>query len=100
MCYPSFVEKPLLMLQSIKRALKVSSSDPRLHGCLIRFQRFIEDKSQGFPGPVNQVLDQETKSIFTTKTAKERNEQFIQSNQNKLEHRVVGKLSTFFVEKV
>jgi len=83
-------EKPLLMLQSIKRALKVNASDPRLHGCLIRFQKFVEERSAGFAGPVNQVLDQETQSIFTTKSAKERNEQFIQSHSNTLDHRVVG----------
>merc|ERR1711863_215980 len=79
------------MLQSIKRALKVNASDPRLHGCLIRFQKFVEERSAGFAGPVNQVLDQETQSIFTTKSAKERNEQFIQSHSNTLDHRVVGK---------
>lgn len=79
------------MLQSIKRALKVNPSDPRLHGCLIRFQRFIEDKSEGFAEPVKKVLDQETQSIFTTKSAKERNDKFLQTHQTKLDHRVVGK---------
>lgn len=79
------------MLQSIKRALKVNSSDARLHGCLIRFQKFVEEKQGEFSGPVKQVLDQETQSIFTTKTARERNDQFLQTHQNLLDHRVVGK---------
>ena len=83
--------KPLLMLQSIKRALKVNPSDPRLHGCLIRFQKFVEENSS--TGPVKQVVDQETQSIFTsTKSARERNDQFIQSHSDLLDHRVVGKL--------
>merc|ERR1719322_2088893 len=56
--------KPLLMLQSIKRALKVNPNDPRVHGCLVRFQRFIET-STDLAGPVKQVLGQETQSIFT-----------------------------------
>lgn len=30
-------EKPLLMLQSIKRAFSCNATDPRLHLCLIRF---------------------------------------------------------------
>ena len=80
------------MLQSIKRALKVDPSDPKVHGCLIRFQKFIEENS--IAGPVKQVLDQETQSIFTTKLAKDRNEQFMQKNDAVLEHRVIGKLKT------
>ena len=89
-------EKPLLMLQSLKRMLKVDASDPQVHGCLIRFQNFVEVNSKGFAGAVNQVIDQETQSIFTTKSARERNEQFIQSHSKTLDHRLVGKLSTMF----
>ena len=89
-------EKPLLMLQSLKRMLKVDASDPQVHGCLIRFQNFVEVNSKGFAGAVNQVIDQETQSIFTTKSARERNEQFIQSHSKTLDHRLVGKLSTTF----
>ena len=38
-------------------------------------------------------IDQETQTIFTNKsTARERNEQFIQSHSNTLDHRLVGKL--------
>jgi hypothetical protein len=50
----------------------------------------------GFAGAVNQVIDQETQSIFTTKSARERNEQFIQSHSKTLDHRLVGKLPTTF----
>ena len=36
--------KPLLMLQAIKRALSLKSSeDPNIHGCIIRFQKFVDD---------------------------------------------------------
>ena len=80
------------MLQSLKRMLKVDASDPQVHGCLIRFQNFVEVNSKGFAGAVNQVIDQETQSIFTTKSARERNEQFIQSHSKTLDHRLVGKL--------
>ena len=82
------------MLQSIKRALKVDPTDPRVHGCLVRFQRFIET-SKDLAGPVKQVLGQETQPIFTTKTAKERNEQFIQKHRESLDHRVQGTYFAF-----
>merc|ERR1712037_255619 len=74
----------------LKRMLKVDASDPQVHGCLIRFQNFVEVNSKGFAGAVNQVIDQETQSIFTTKSARERNEQFIQSHSKTLDHRLVG----------
>jgi hypothetical protein len=77
------------MLQSIKRALKVDATHPQVHGCLIRFQKYIEVNAM--VGPVKKVLEQETKTIFSTKTAKERNEQFMQKNGKTLDHRVVGK---------
>ena len=83
--------KPLLMLQSIKRALKVDPTDPKVHGCLIRFQKFIEEKESSIAGPVKEVLDRETQTIFNTKTAKDRNDQFMQKNASLLEHRVIGK---------
>ena len=50
-----------------------------------------KNNSKGFAGAVNQVIDQETQSIFTTKSARERNEQFIQSHSKTLDHRLVGK---------
>ena len=45
-------KKPLLMLQSIKRALLTvkpenGERDPRIHGCVVRFQRFIEENRSG-----------------------------------------------------
>ena len=82
------------MLQSIKRALKVDPTDPKVHGCLIRFQKFIEENS--IAGPVKQVLEQETQSILTTKTAKDRNEEFMQKNAAALDHRVIGELYLLF----
>ncbi len=81
------------MLQSIKRAVKIDPEDPRVHGCIVRFQAFVADKekSDSLAGPVKQVLSSETTALFTTKTARERNEQFMQKDSKSLDHRVVGK---------
>ena len=84
--------KPLLMLQSIKRAMKVDPTDPRVHSCVVRLQKFVET-SPDLASPVKQVLGQETQSIFTTKTAKERNEQFIQKHRESQDHRVQGMIN-------
>jgi len=75
--------KPLLMLQSIKRALLTvkpenGERDPRIHGCVVRFQRFIEENRSGFSPAVVEVLEKDTPAIFGPDSAAKRNEAFIQ----------------------
>lgn len=85
-----FPERALLMLQSIKRALKLKSNDPRLHSCLVRFQFFFENNATNLPGPVKDVILAEGQEIFTFKTAQDRNAEFMQKHSSNLEHRVIG----------
>ena len=85
-------DKPLLMLQSIKRALKVNTEDPRLHFCLARFQLFVEKNGPTMAEAVKKVIETEGKDIFSIKTAKARNDQFMQKNSSSLDHRVIGKV--------
>jgi len=88
--------KSLLMLQSVKRAVSISSSDPRVSGCVLRLQHFIEDKRASLKAPVVQVLDQamdkarQTKSIFVHQSAREGIDTFIQKNDKSLQHIFVG----------
>ena len=90
--------KSLLMLQSVKRAVSISSSDPRVSGCVLRLQHFIEDKRASLKAPVVQVLDQamdkarQTKSIFVHQSAREGIDTFIQKNDKSLQHIFVGKI--------
>ena len=80
------VGKPLLMLQCVKRAKTLleqeSKTDPRMHACIIRFQKFVTEKMSTFSDPVQSVLMTETKNanIFTSKTVRERNKEFIQKH--------------------
>lgn len=86
-------QKPLLMLQSIKRALKTpqtTPNDPQLHSCVVRFQKFVVENRKGFSEPVNQVLDRETQSIFGGKSAVTRNRDFLSANARSLKHVAVG----------
>ena len=73
------------MLQSVKRAEALlkqqSKSDPRMHGCIIRFQKYVTDKMSTFSDAVQKVLMNETKNIFTVKSTRERNEEFMQENK-------------------
>lgn len=83
--------KPLLMLQSVKRALSISSTDPRVIGCVLRLQHFVQDKKAvSLKAPVAQVLEKATKPIFVYQSAKEGIDQFMQKNDKDLEHIFVG----------
>ena len=87
------------MLQSVKRAMKIleqdSKFDSRMHGCIIKFQKFVTDKMSSFSEPVQNVLMNETKNIFTTKTTRERNEEFMQKHNKDYQCLVEGKNFSF-----
>ena len=80
------------MLQSIKRILKLKIDDHRVHFCVARFQHFVESNQGTMAEPVKQVIAEQAKEIFSIKSAKERNELFMQKNISSLDHRVVGKV--------
>ena len=82
------------MLQSVKRAQALlkqqSKSDPRMHGCIVRFQKYVTDKMSTFGDAVQKVLMNETKNIFTAKSTRERNEEFMQEHKNDYQSVVEG----------
>eukprot|EP00112_Aurelia_sp_Birch-Aquarium-sp1_P001688 Seg1183.1 transcript_id=Seg1183.1/GoldUCD/mRNA.D3Y31 product="N-alpha-acetyltransferase 15 NatA auxiliary subunit" protein_id=Seg1183.1/GoldUCD/D3Y31 len=49
--------KPLLMLQSIKRAYALDSDHPKLHECIVRFAKTIADTRSNLSQTVTAVLD-------------------------------------------
>ena len=80
------------MLQSLKRILKLNVDDYRVHFCVARFQLFVESNQGTMAEPVKQVIAEQAKEIISVKSAKERNELFMQKNSSSLDHRVVGKI--------
>ena len=87
--------KPLLMLQSVKRALKLDSGHPQLHSCLIRLLRFLTDgdllnEKVSHPA-LASVLASETKPLFQNhKDAQQLNSEFLKQNSNSLPHLLQG----------
>ncbi|CAG9856558.1 unnamed protein product [Phyllotreta striolata] len=75
----------LLMLQSIKRAYIVDPKNPKLHSCLIRFNRFIQENKGSWDPSVEQVIAQETKVYFDNKDAYRLNKEFLENNSNSLQ---------------
>jgi len=89
--------KPLLMLQSVKRALKVDASDPRLHSCLIRLHRFLTEagllgssQSAETQSAVASVAQTETQSLFQDKSADQLNRHLLELQANSLPHLFQG----------
>lgn len=84
--------RPLLMLQCLKRALKLDDGlrdDPGVHECLVRFQKFVED-GKFSSDKVRLVLEKETKGIFEGLKAKQRNDAFAKKHAKSLPHAVAG----------
>ena len=76
------------MLQSIKRAFRLNSSNPELHSCLVRFQlKLVTLRKQTDPivdEPVLTVLNNEIEPILRGRSAAQINDEFLAKNSNSL----------------
>lgn len=83
-------QKPLLMLQSLKRAWRLDENDARLHECLMRFRVLVEgaEQQKAMPEGVKQVLKGAAEKVFKfeAKTPKQWNEAFLKKNAASLAH--------------
>ncbi|CAH2087866.1 unnamed protein product [Euphydryas editha] len=70
-------EKPLLMLQSIKRAWRIDSQNEHLHDCLLRFRTWLDEKQAGLPAAVTTVIDKETQPMFKGRSSLTMAEEFV-----------------------
>ncbi|XP_053679641.1 N-alpha-acetyltransferase 15, NatA auxiliary subunit [Anopheles nili] len=82
--------KLLLMLQSLKRARKIDASNPILHGCIVRFQRVLEQRLAATDNAVDPsvriVIDRERENLFHgQQNATSLNDAYLQSNRDNLE---------------
>lgn len=74
------------MLQSLKRAHKVSPKNPKLHSCLIRFYEFIDkNKSSWAEEAIGKVVNLEVRNFFQGKDAKQFNKEFLIEHSDSLE---------------
>jgi len=92
--------KPLLMVQSVKRALKADPDHPELHSCLIRLFRFLEEgkllSDTVSNAAVAAVLQTESQTLFNNMDASQLNKQFLEHKANSLPHLLQGRYNFFF----
>lgn len=76
--------RTLLMLQSIKRAHRLDSNNPDLHSCIVRFLRHIA--AARLDGPVAEVVERQTKEIYSSPDPIKFNNAFLIKNSKSLSH--------------
>ncbi|KAG7304786.1 hypothetical protein JYU34_010151 [Plutella xylostella] len=67
--------KPLLMLQSLKRACGLSTDNSHLNDCILRFRLWLDEHKDVAPA-VATVLERETLNMFKGRTAAQMTEEF------------------------
>lgn len=84
--------KPLLMLQSIKRAFKCDPTHPQLHLCVIRFLLKVREDFEQYDKTVNIVLDKEMTQLVKEQDLNVCNLKYLNQNETSFPARVaVGK---------
>ncbi|XP_069977834.1 N-alpha-acetyltransferase 15, NatA auxiliary subunit [Penaeus vannamei] len=93
-------DKPLLMLQALKRALKLEENHPELHSCLVRFLRYRQDKLASLTGPIIDVINKEVNRLQPTADPTKLNEDFLNKNQDSLPHRLQAARSMVLLDSI
>lgn len=78
-------KKPLLMLQSIKRAHRLDPNNPKLHSCLILCHGYLTRRQGSLDTAVATVLKQEMEPIFRGRDVHQMNAEFLAANSKSLE---------------
>lgn len=87
------------MLQSIKRAYKLDSINPKLHSCLVRFYEFVNQSNDNWDSAVEQVVKSEVKSFFNDKDGKQLNKEYLETFSNSLESILEGAKMLYHLDK-
>lgn len=85
------VGKPLLMLQSIKRAYRLDPENPQLHTCLIRYHEYCSKYLSTLEEPVCTVIIQEAQPILQGRDAHQLNSEFLSKHSHSLPSILEGK---------
>ncbi|XP_076045316.1 N-alpha-acetyltransferase 15/16 isoform X2 [Oratosquilla oratoria] len=94
--------KPLLMLQALKRAMKVDAENPELHTCTVQFLQYRRQKLSGLVSndPVIEVINQEVERLLPTTDPTQLNEDFINRHKEWLPHRLQAAKSMVLLDSV
>ncbi|KAH7969410.1 hypothetical protein HPB52_017803 [Rhipicephalus sanguineus] len=89
--------RPLLMLQSIKRAFRLDPQCPRLHAHMCTFHSLVS-KRKDLPGPIVTVLEKEMAELYQSKDAQQLNEEFLAQHSRSFPHLLEGCRMMYFLD--
>lgn len=89
--------RPLLMLQSIKRAFRLDPQCPRLHAHMCTFHSLVSQRKD-LPGPIVTVLEKEMAELYQSKDAQQLNEEFLSQHSRSFPHLVEGCRMMYFLD--
>jgi len=84
--------KPLLMLQSMKRAYSCDKEDARVHECMVRFLSVVQKNKESYSDTVKMVLDKEIPLLVDEKDLVNYNSSYLEKHPSSLRAKIaVGK---------
>ena len=86
------------MLQAIKKAFKIDSTNDQLHTCIIRFYCFIRDHIDSKSEIIRKVVEEETESIFCKMSAQQINDRYLSDFQYSLSKVLQGAKMMYYLE--
>jgi len=92
-------EKPLLMLQSVKRAFKCDPTNARLHQCLVRLLLKVQESRGEYSETVNKVLTQEINAMMKEQDLVKYNNQFLQQNPKSIHTQIAAGKCMYYINK-
>lgn len=93
-------EKPLLMLQSVKRAYRLDKNNADVHACIVRLSSALDRwlRTDKLSEPVTEVIQNEMAPILQNRTTLEINQQFLEANSDDLAAIFQGARMMYFLD--
>ncbi|XP_047141006.1 N-alpha-acetyltransferase 15, NatA auxiliary subunit isoform X1 [Hydra vulgaris] len=94
----SRTNKPLLMLQSVKRAYHCDPTNSQLHCCLVEFLAKVREEAGSYNAIVKLVIDRELPLIVREQDPFKFNDDYLLSNPNSLKTRIAVGWSKLYLD--
>ncbi|XP_046854398.1 N-alpha-acetyltransferase 15, NatA auxiliary subunit-like [Xenia sp. Carnegie-2017] len=90
-------DKLLLMLQSLKRAVIVDPTHPKLHECLVKFSKKVSER-KNIEAVIKEVINKETKPLYHGLELLDFNKEFLNKHKHSLPHQLAGAAMLYFLD--
>jgi hypothetical protein len=92
-----FVEKFLLALQALNKAISLNSSHPDAHRITVRFLHAVQAELASLHPTVQELIKSSQEKLLAGKSLEQFNEQYLQQHQGSFAHRIAAAEMTFLL---